>query len=140
MEEKSLHLTEMESVQSRAKDITDHAKEQYKAEVEKLKLFNARWNSYVNSIVREYPSDKTRKLAYVSALITDILMREETPDYTAVQKIEDVYKIVDDGKEVKFDKTKTLYGKTESGFNMEEVLNPGELDLMSLCKELGATD
>lgn len=140
MEEKSLHLTEMESVQSRAKYITDHAKEQYKAEVEKLKLFNARWNSYVNSIVREYPSDKTRKLAYVSALITDILMREETPDYTAVQKIEDVYKIVDDGKEVKFDKTKTLYGKTESGFNMEEVLNPGELDLMSLCKELGATD
>ncbi|MBO7214990.1 MAG: hypothetical protein J6V66_05785 [Clostridia bacterium] len=136
MEEKNLNVL----VESRAKDITDHAKEQYKAEVEKLKLFNARWNNYVNSIVKEYPSDKTRKLAYVSELITDILMREETPTYTAINKIEDIYKIVDDGREVKFDKSKSLYGATESGFNMEDVLNPGELDLMSLCKELGATD
>lgn len=140
MEEKSLNLNEISSVNSRAKDITDHAKEQYKAEVEKLKLFNARWNNYVNQIVREYPSDKTRKLAYVSELITEILMREETPSYSAVDKIEDIYKIVDDNKEVKFDKTQTLYGKTESGFSMEDVLNPGKLDLMSLCKELGATD
>ncbi|MBQ3235101.1 MAG: hypothetical protein IJA97_02960 [Clostridia bacterium] len=140
MEENKLHLNEISSVQSRAKDITNHAKEQYKAEVEKLKLFNARWNNYVNSIVKEYPSDKTRKLAYVSELITDILMKEETPSYTALNKIEDIYKIVDDGRELKFDKSKSLYGKTESGFNMEDVLNPGELDLMSLCKELGATD
>ena len=140
MEENKLHLNEISSVQSRAKDITNHAKEQYKAEVEKLKLFNARWNNYVNSIVKEYPSDKTRKLAYVSELITDILMKEETPSYTALNKIEDIYKIVDDGRELKFDKSKSLYGKTDSGFNMEDVLNPGELDLMSLCKELGATD
>ena len=38
-------------------------------------------------------------------------------------------------------KRPSLYGEGENGFNMEDVLNPkGELDLMSLCKELGVTE
>ena len=34
-----------------------------------------------------------------------------------------------------------LYGTSESGFNMDDVLNPKEdLDLMAICKELGVTE
>ena len=115
-------------------------KECYKAEIDRLKLFNARWNSFVSSAVKEYPTDKARKLAFVSEMITEILNSSETPDYSAVEKIEEIYKIIDDGREIKLDREQSLFGETESGFNMEDVLNPGELDLMSLCKELGATD
>jgi hypothetical protein len=67
-------------------------------------------------------------------------MREETPDYSVMDKVEEIYKIVDDGREFKTEERPSLFGETESGFNMEDVLNPGELDLLSLCKELGATD
>ncbi len=141
MEEKALDKTNINSVKSRAQEITDNAREQSKAEIERLKLFNARWNSYVNKIVKEYPSDKTRKIVALSQMITEILMREESFEYTPLDKIEDIYKIIDDGSEEKFDRTKTLFGESENGFNMEDVLNPKEeLDLMSLCRELGATD
>ena len=116
------------------------AKESYKAEIERLKLFNARWNNFVSSIVKKYPTDETRKLNFVSEMITEILSSTDNPDYSLTQKIEEIYKIIDDGKEIKFDKKRSLFDESESGFNMEEVLNPGKLDLMSLCKELGATD
>lgn len=141
MEEQILKNNDIESVKSRAQEITDNAKIQCKAEIERLKLFNARWNVYVNKIVKEYPSDKTRKLVAVSEMITEILMKEETFEYTPLSKIEDIYKIIGDGVEDKFDRTKTLFGESENGFNMEDVLNPKEeLDLLSLCRELGATD
>ncbi len=141
MEEKNSTQNNISSVKTRAQVITDNAKEQSKAEIERLKLFNARWNSYVNKIVKEYPCDKTRKIVALSQMITEILMREESFEYTPLNKIEDIYKIIDDGSDEKFDRTKTLFGESENGFNMEDVLNPKEeLDLMSLCRELGATD
>ena len=119
---------------------TTTEKESYKAEIERLKLFNARWNYFVSSIVKKYPTDETRKLNFVSEMITEILSSTDNSDYSMVEKIEEIYKIIDDGKEIKFDKKRSLFDESESGFNMEEVLNPGKLDLMSLCKELGATD
>ncbi|MBE5744145.1 MAG: hypothetical protein E7358_05475 [Clostridiales bacterium] len=141
MEETILNKNNINSVKNRAQVITDNAKEQCKAEIERLKLFNARWNSYVNKIVKEYPSDETRKLVALSQMITEIIMREESFEYTPLDKIEDIYKIIGDGSDEKFDMTKTLFGESENGFNMEDVLNPKEeLDLMSLCRELGATD
>lgn len=131
----------VESAKSRAEAIMASAKEQYKTEVDRLKLFSARFNAFVNQTVRDYPSDKTRKLAYVAEMITEILSRDDTPAYSSKEKIEEIYKITGLDKVKVEDKKKSLYGESESGFNMEEVLNPkGELDLMSLCKELGVTD
>ena len=138
MEEQSLNLTALS--ENSAKETGAGAEKLYTAEIEKLKLFNARWKAYINSVVKKYPSDATRKLAFVSELITEILMRGETPDYSVMDKVEEIYKIVDDGREFKTEERPSLFGETESGFNMEDVLNPGELDLLSLCKELGATD
>ena len=130
---------QLQSSQKRAQDITQTAKEQYKIEIERLKLFNARWNSFVNKTVKEYPSDQTRKLVVVSEMITEILMREEEEYYTAKDKIEDIYKLID--KEgATYTERPSLFGKSENGFDMEEVLNPkGELDLKTLLEELGVT-
>ena len=44
-----------------AEEIAKTVKEQYKVEVERLKLFNARWNAFVNKTVKADPSDETRK-------------------------------------------------------------------------------
>ena len=113
----------------------------YKAEVQKLKLFSSRWSVFVNQTVKKYPSDATRKLVAVSEMITEILLKDDLPDYTDRQKIEDVYKIIEKEGDFAPINNASLFGESDNGFNMEEVLNPkGELDLMSLCKELGVTD
>ena len=121
--------------------ISQTAKEQYKMEIERLKLFNARWNAFINKTVREYPSEQTRKLVVVSEMITEILMREEEEYYTAKDKIEDIYKLIDKEGGYETVQKPSLFGKSDNGFDMEEVLNPkGELDLKSLLKELGVTE
>ena len=99
--------------------------------VKELKKFN----EYVEDIVKQYPSDKTRKTVAVGQMIKDILNREETLEYTSKEKIADIYNIVLENKPTT---KKTLYGVGENGFDMDEVLNPKkDLDLNSLLKELG---
>jgi hypothetical protein len=125
---------ESESARMRAKIITSAAKEQYDTEISKLKLFVEKFNEYVEEIVKQYPSDKTRKTVAVGQMIKDILNREETLEYTSKEKIAEIYDIVLENKTNK----KTLYGVGENGFDMDEVLNPKkDLDLNSLLKELG---
>jgi hypothetical protein len=112
----------------------------YQVEVERLKLFNARWNSFINKTVQNYPSDQTRKLLSLSNTITEILMKEDAEFYTAKDKIEDIYKLIDKEGDLTANQRPSLFGKSDNGFDMEEVLNPKEkLDLKTLLDELGVT-
>ena len=126
-----------EDARLRAKMITSAAKEQYKVEIDRLNMFTARFNTFVKEVVNAYPTDKTRKLVAVGEMLKEILTKTETETYTSKDKILEAYKIMDG---MSFKPT-GLYGVSENGFNMDDVLNPkGELDLMSLCKELGVTE
>ena len=123
-----------ENARIRAKIITSAAKEQYETEINKLKIFIEKFNGYMDEVVSTYPSDITRKTVVVGQMIKDILNREESLEYTSKEKIADVYNLVKDHKP----KKKSLYGESENGFNMDDVLNPKEeLDLDTLLKELG---
>ncbi len=125
---------DVKNARLRAKIITSAAKEQYETEVNKLKLFIERFNAYVSDVVDNYPSDMTRKTAAVGQMIKEILNREESLEFTSKEKINEVYTLLKDFKP----KKKSLYGESENGFNMDDVLNPKEdLDLDSLLKELG---
>lgn len=127
----------VENAKMRAKIITSSAREQYKTEVDALKLFIDRWTAFVSDTVKSYPSDKTRKLVAVSDMIKEILQGDDCATVSNKQKIEEIYKITDGFKI----QAPSLYGESENGFNMEDVLNPkGNLDLMELCKELGVTE
>ena len=120
----------------RAKIITNQSREQYKAEIENLKSFIDRWNAFIEETVKSYPSDKTRKLLYISDMIKEILQSEDTDEFSSKEKIDAIYQLT---KQTTV-QNKSLYGVSDNGFNMEDVLNPkGELDLMALCKELGVT-
>ena len=130
---------QLQNAKKRAQDITETAKEQYKIEIDRLKLFNARFNAFVNKTVQNYPCDQTRKLVVVSEMITEILQRDEEEYYTAKDKIEDIYKLIDE-EGANYSEKPSLFGKSDNGFDMEEVLNPGELDLKSLLQELGVTE
>ena len=131
---KSVDTQIVENAKMRAKIITNSAREQYKAEIEVLKSFIEKWGAFVNETVKSYPSDKTRKLVAVSDMIKEILQNDDAANVSNKQKIEEIYKLTD-GFSVQ---TRSLYGTSENGFNMEDVLNPkGNLDLLELCKELG---
>ena len=124
--------------QSRANNLVE--KEKYQTEIKNLRLFVSSFNEYVSEIVKAYPSDRTRKAVAVSDALKDILSREETATYTAKEQVLEAFKIIESVVPKK-DSKQSLYGEGENGFSMDEVLNPkGELDLMSLCKELGVTD
>ena len=134
---KSVDTQIVENAKMRAKIITNSAREQYKAEIEVLKSFIEKWGAFVNETVKSYPSDKTRKLVAVSDMIKEILQNDDAANVSNKQKIEEIYKLTD-GFSVQ---TRSLYGTSENGFNMEDVLNPkGNLDLLELCKELGVTE
>ena len=83
----------IENAKMRAKIITSSAREQYKTEVDVLKLFIDRWNAFVNETVKSYPSDKTRKLVAVADMIKEILQNDDASTITDKQKIQDIYKL-----------------------------------------------
>lgn len=127
----------IENAKTRAKIITNSARAQYKTEVDVLKLFIERWNSFVNDTVKSYPSDKTRKLVAVADMIKEILQNDDASTVSNKAKIDQIYKLTEGFVK----ESRSLYGVSESGFNMDDVLNPkGDLDLMELCKELGVTE
>ncbi len=132
----------IENARLRAKMITSLAKEQYAVEVERLKSFIDRWNDYTQDIVNKYPCDKTRKAVAVGQMIKDILMQETSPEFTNKQKISEVYKLIEIIEEIKEEPKQEEIKKQEvveeTGFNLDDVVNPKEkLDLDSLLKELG---
>ncbi|MBO5851183.1 MAG: hypothetical protein J6R29_02490 [Clostridia bacterium] len=134
---KSIDSQIVENAKMRAKIITSSAREQYKTEVDVLKLFIEKWNIFVNETVKSYPSDKTRKLVAVADMIKEILLSDDVSSLSNKQKIEEIYKLT----EGVVAQNRSLYGVSDNGFDMEEVLNPkGNLDLMELCKELGVTE
>ena len=69
-------------------------------------------------------------------MIKEILQSEDTSEFSNKDKLDAIFKLTKQASAP----TKRLYGESDNGFNMEDVLNPkGELDLMALCKELGVT-
>ena len=119
------------------KNLVDNVENGYQAELKKIALISNRFNAFMSDVVKNYPTDKTRKLHLISTLITEIVEKNDLPNLSAKQKVEDIYRLIDeyapkgDVKEVEI----------ENAFNLEDVLNPkSNLDLLELCKELGVTE
>lgn len=103
--------------------------ERYNSELKRLALFVDSWQKALPEPKERTPESKKR-LALAMALA------EILKDKPCVSTIEEGVELLDKLNGV-------IYGKPqgESGFNLEEVLNPGnDLDLESLCKELGVMD
>ncbi len=109
----------------------------YDVELKRIALISERLTSFMKNAVNKYPSNETRKLNMVADLITEIIEKNDLPNYTSKNKVEDVYKLIEEFSPLSVSNNKQV----ENTFNLDEVLNPkDELDLMSLCKELGVTD
>lgn len=113
-----------------AQDLQNKIAGLYSDELKRLYVFAARWQAALPTDDRSPESERREALV---AAIKEIISDNKTIN-TAEQGREIVARITDllsnGGKP-----------KTPSDtFDLNEVLNPGELDLESLCKELGVMD
>ena len=135
--ERLINLT-LQRAEKNAQKLKEKAELQYLAEIERLRAFAKRWENYFSALKEKYP---------VYAPVDDAIDVKQR--LATVLKLSNASKILDkldktlDEKHVnKADKKASdlQYSIGDNGFNLDEVLNPGELQLEDLCKELGLLD
>ena len=140
-EKEGVILSTMENAQQSAESLKERAELQYALEVERLKQFSSRWERYLEDLKEKYPlyqpvEKATEIMDVIDGLSNDADAKETVELLDA--------KLVDAEMAKPFNpkqKIRDYIAATgDNGFNLEEVLNPGELELEEICKELGLID
>ena len=135
----------------KAKEIESAAKRKCDLEIKRLRLFQAKWQQYFARVMEQYPVDENlQKMQEFTQKVGEILGSESGRPLDATVQTQNVSSVFADFRKetavasaTPFDPKAKIdaYMKSESGFDMEEVLNPkGELNLEALCRELGLMD
>lgn len=130
----------LQNANKQAEEITSNAKLQYEAVMESLKRFSNKWRNYFTILADKYPLyPSVQKALQLKEQLDSIL---NSSDYSVnIEKLEaNLDKNISDSQEVFDPKQKIndyILATSDNGFNIDEVLNPGELELEDLCKELG---
>lgn len=67
--------------------------EAYALEVKRLNSISEELDSFLKETVRNYPSDKTRKLSLLGDMLTEIL-KKPPMEFSDKQKIDEIYKLI----------------------------------------------
>ena len=144
-ERETLALETLKIAQEKAEEIEEKSRISYELAVKKISTFIERWNSYFKKLSEKYP--------YYPEVQASIELKEKVGQ---LLKGKDCAISLDKAEIMLSEKEKQINGKSlfdpkskiqdyiastsDSGFNLDEVLNPGVLKLEDLCKELGLTD
>ena len=144
-ERETLALETLKSAQEKAEEIEEKSRISYELAIKKISIFIERWNSYFRKLSEKYP--------YYPEVQASIELKDKV---SQILKGKDYAISLDKAEIMLTDKEKQLKGKanfdpkskiqdyiastSDTGFNLDEVLNPGVLKLEDLCKELGLTD
>ena len=144
-ERETLALETLKSAQEKAEEIEEKSRISYELAIKKISIFIERWNSYFRKLSEKYP--------YYPEVQASIELKDKV---SQILKGKDYAISLDKAEIMLSDKEKQLKGKanfdpkskiqdyisstSDTGFNLDEVLNPGVLKLEDLCKELGLTD
>ena len=130
--------------EEKKKETEELIKEKYELELSRLKFFLLKWQKYFDYLQEKYPYYKiNQELAELNANIK-VIFDSEVDEKEKVKKINSLIKneAVLTATDKTFNPKEKIdaFIKAENGFDINEVLNPGELDLEDLCKELGLMD
>ena len=122
-----------------AEDLKEKARLSFVLETKKLKSFSAKWEEFFNELKEKYSAYSPAKSAVeVKERLDEFLKTAETSVGEDFSKQANSDSAIENKKFNPKAKIDDYIAATENGgFNMEEVLNPGELQLEDLCKELG---
>ena len=130
-----LLLAMLERAEKTSLETVEKSELQYSLEMERLKSFVAKWDDYFKNLEEKYPLYPTTKIAI------DLKNKVEgfSENDRAKQAIEEIDGILDEQAEFNPKQKIKDYvvATSDNGFNLDEVLNPGKLELEDLCKELG---
>ena len=131
-----LIIKALESAEERAEQIQEQAQLEYVLELQRLKSFSKKWDRYFNNLKEKYPCDDTKKALEILNQV-DVV----SENVSASQAIKELDEMINEQNKAFNPKTKIKdyisATTSENGFNLNEVLNPGKLELEELCKELG---
>lgn len=135
-EKEALIVSTLERAEKTSSELKERAELQYSLEIERIRRFSEKWDSYFKDLREKYPLYSTTKKAVE---IRDKVVK--TDKNTNPKKvIEELDALIEDKKE-NFNPKKKIHdyiaATGDNGFNLDEVLNPGKLQLEDLCKELG---
>ncbi len=132
-----LIIKTLESAEQSAEQIKEQAQIEYALELQRLKEFSRKWDKYFNNIKEKYPLNNAMEKALEIKNQVEVLSEDNTPKQ-AIEKLGDMISEQNRAFNPKT-KIKEYISATvsESGFNLNDVLNPGKLELEDLCKELG---
>ncbi|MBO7150073.1 MAG: hypothetical protein J6V71_04185 [Clostridia bacterium] len=130
-----LIIATLERAEKTSQEISQKAELEYSLEMQRLKKFTEKWDDYFNQLQEKYPHYPTIK----KAIKIKDKVNELSKKSNAKKAIEQLDLMIDEKK--KFNPKQKIkdyvVATSESGFNLDEVLNPGKLELEDLCKELG---
>ncbi len=112
----------------------------YALTVQNLRNFLSRWNSYFTALAEKYPLYSAVTSAIEVKKQLEKILLTETDNKLIVKKVEAL--LPKENKNTKkFNPQQKIndyiVATSDTEFNLDEVLNPGELVLEDLCKELG---
>lgn len=118
--------------------LKEQSETEYALELERIKRFSEKWDNYFKDLKEKYPMYPiVKKAVKVSE------RARKKPTASAKTEIEEINEMIEGDKE-EFDPKKKISdyiaATGNNGFNMDEVLNPGEIELEDICKELGLID
>ena len=131
--------TTLMSAEKQAQDMESVSEQQYLATLESLYAFSIKWKNYFNYLKEKYP--------FYPAVKQVVSLKEEINKALGYKTNKEGLNAIKD----KFEKTANdsqffdpkakiqdyIVATSDNGFNLDEVLNPGDLRLEDLCKELG---
>ncbi len=129
-----LIVATLERAEKTSQEIVERAELEYSLEMQRLKDFAEKWDDYFNLLQEKYPLYPTTKKA--------VEIKDKVKDFSktsnAKKTIEKLDSMITEKKFNPKQKIKDyVVATSDSGFNLDEVLNPGKLELEDLCKELG---
>lgn len=137
-EKDNLISSTLMSAREKAEEIEEAANLKYALVTETLKKFSADWKDYFNFLKEKYPNYATiQKAVRLKEALDEGLDAQDKEKFISdmEEKLEGASdKILFNPKEKIND---YIAATSDNGFNIDEVLNPGKLDLEDLCKELG---
>ncbi len=135
-QKEKLVLAALIRAEKTAFDLEEQSKKDYQNKLIELNDFIAKWNEYFQMLEEKYPLYPPVQKAF---RLKEIILNSNNKD--AKEIVGELDNVLDGGKGKKFnpqDKINDYIAATgDNGFNLEDVLNPGELQLEELCKELG---
>lgn len=130
----------IKDAEEKASETNEKTELRYYLAVEELKRFVDKWRGYFDYLKKKYPFypivKKSAELKDYIKKVTDEKSPKEVVS-SLNEKLSDLSKEKDkpfDPKDIIKD---YVAATSDNGFDLDEVLNPGELQLEDLCKELG---